>query len=156
MDKELGFSLSTDKYFHNVTEEHFITQDHGGTFDFGESMKNVYALTRETEILEYSNGEVHLAANQYGKGRAVYIAGLPYSHKNTRLLLRSLYYAASKEEELYKWFAENTSVEVHAYPSIKKYAVLNNSDQKQNTVVHAGGKTFTVELEPEEIRWFEM
>lgn len=156
VDKELGFSLSTDKYFHEVTEEHFITKDHSRDFDFGESMKNIYALTNKTEILEYSNGEVHLAANQYGKGRAVYIAGLPYSPDNTRLLLRSLYYAANKEKELYKWFAENTSVEVHAYPSIKKYAVLNNSDQGQASIIHADGKTFTVELAPEEIRWFEM
>ncbi|NLM40288.1 MAG: hypothetical protein GX205_09555, partial [Firmicutes bacterium] len=40
--------------------------------------------------------------------------------------------------------------------SIKKYAVLNNSDQGQTSIIHADGKTFTVELAPEEIRWFEM
>ena len=64
--------------------------------DFGEGMKNVYALGPDTEIVEYSNHEVHLSAHSYGKGRSVYLAGLPYSRENTRILLRSMFYAASR------------------------------------------------------------
>lgn len=64
-------------------------------------MKNIYATKDSTEIIEYSNGEIHLAANTYGKGHTVYIAGLPYNKVNTRLLIRSLYYAAGKEKKLY-------------------------------------------------------
>lgn len=157
VDKELGFSLNTDKYFDQQTTEHFITQNHDRNFDFGEGMNNIYALTEKTEILEYSNGEVHLAANNYGKGRSVYIAGLPYSHKNTRLLLRSLYYAANKEEDLYRWFAKNDSVEVHAYPKIGKYAIINNADREQNSAVYdGGGKQRKVHLKAGEIQWADM
>ncbi len=34
-------------------------------------MHNLYALSEETEILEYSNGEVHMAAHDYGQGRGL-------------------------------------------------------------------------------------
>ena len=73
-------------------------------------MKNIYALSEETEIIEYSNGEVHLSSHPFGKGRAVYIAGLPYSEENTSLLMRALYYAAHKEEEFHKWHAATSIV----------------------------------------------
>ncbi len=154
VDKEVDYSLSTDKYFTKPVKEHFITKDHTAAFDFGESMKNVYALTEATEIIEYSNGEIHIAANSYGKGRTVYFAGLPYSQENSRMLMRSLYYAAQKESQLTKWYADNINCEVHAYPDSKKYAVVNNSNEKQSTLVYNGkGDSEKLELEPCEIYW---
>ena len=85
-DKELGFTLHTDKYFHTPLASHFITEDVVEELDFGEGMRNIYALNENAEIISYSNGEVHLGAHTYGKGRGVYIAGLPYSTQNTRVL----------------------------------------------------------------------
>lgn len=153
VDKELGFSLSTNKYFTETKEEHFIAAD-ATNFDFGESMENVYVLTENTEIIEYSNGGVHLSSSPFGKGRGIYIAGLPYSHENTRLLLRAMYYAAHKEKEMKKWFASNVHCEVHAYPEINKYAVINNSMERQVTDVYNGaGKKHNVTLEASEILW---
>jgi 1,3-beta-galactosyl-N-acetylhexosamine phosphorylase len=154
VDKEVGFSLSADKYFTTPVKEHFITKNRAISFDFGESMKNVYALTESTEIIEYSNGEIHIAANSYGKGRTVYFAGLPYSQDNTRLLMRSLFYAAQKEEQLTVWYADNINCEVHAYPDSEKYAVVNNTNKKQSTLVYDGkGKSQRLELEPCGIYW---
>lgn len=43
VDKEVGFSLSTDKY-NWETHSHFITEDSGEEIQFGEGMKNIYAL----------------------------------------------------------------------------------------------------------------
>lgn len=154
VDKELGFTLSTDKYFVNETEDHFITRGRQEAFDFGESMKNVYALGEDTEILEFSNGEVHGAAHKYGRGCGVYLAGLPYSFENTRLLLRALYYAAGKEEQLTRWFAENPYCEVHAYPETGKYAILNNTSSQQETLVYDGeGSAVHYTMQPGEIIW---
>ena len=154
VDKELGFTLSTDKYFVNEAEDHFITRDRKEAFDFGESMKNVYALGEDTEILEFSNGEVHGAAHKYGRGCGVYLAGLPYSFENTRLLLRALYYAAGKEEQLTRWFAENPYCEVHAYPETGKYAILNNTSSQQETLVYDGeGSAVHYTMQPGEIIW---
>lgn len=154
VDKELGFTLSTDKYFTETVKEHFILKDRDEEFDFGESMKNVYALFDNTEILEYSNGEVHAAAHSYGKGCGVYLAGLPYSFANTRLLLRALYYAAGRSGDLWKWFAENPNCEVHAYPEAGKYAILNNTSKEQKTAVYDGtGNSREYVLKPGEIVW---
>ena len=107
VDKELGFTLSTDKYFKTALDSHFITEDRNSDFDFGESKHDIYALSAATEIIEYSNNEVHMAANAYGKGRGVYISGLPYSYENTRLLMRAMFYAASKEDRYHIWYADN-------------------------------------------------
>ncbi len=154
VDKELGFSLSTDKYFKKEQTGHFLRQDRREAFDFGESMKNVYALDSTTEIVEYSNGEIHIAAHDYGKGRGVYLAGLPYSCANTRLLMRSLYYAAHKEEQFHVWHADNPFCEVHAYPGTGNYAVVNNTREKQVTRVYDGaGACHEMTLEPAQILW---
>ncbi|WP_077328679.1 1,3-beta-galactosyl-N-acetylhexosamine phosphorylase [Virgibacillus siamensis] len=156
VDKELGFGLSTNKYFTEPANSHFITEDMKA-YDFGESMKNIFALQAETEILEYSDGGVHLASSGFGKGRGVYIAGLPYSHENTRLLMRAMYYAAHKEDNFKKWHASNIHCEVHAYPAIHKYAVVNNSNERQQTDVYDGnGKKQVITLEASEIVWEEI
>ena len=51
--------------------------------DFGEGKKNIYAL-EGTEVLVQRNKEVQMAAHDFGKGRAVYISGVPYSFANSR------------------------------------------------------------------------
>ncbi|MDL2249970.1 1,3-beta-galactosyl-N-acetylhexosamine phosphorylase [Lachnospiraceae bacterium PF1-21] len=157
VDKELGFSLSTDKYYTKALTEHFITSDALTPLSFGESKQSIYALSEDTEIIEYSNHEVHLAANAYGEGRGVYIAGLPYSYENTRLLMRSIYYAAHKERNFHVWQTDNLNCEVHAYPGNKKYAILNNSNETQETNVYDGqGKCQSLTLAPCEIIWKEI
>lgn len=154
VDKELGYTLSTDKYFHTALSSHFITADAKDAFCFGESQHNIYALSRQTEILEYSDNEVHLAAHPYGKGRGVYISGLPYSHENTRLLMRAMYYAAHKEEAFRRWHTDNLFCEVHAYPETGKYAIVNNSNDTQSTVFYDGnGEATQVTLKPCQILW---
>lgn len=154
VDQELGFGLSTDKYFTRAETCHFLAGDRTEAFDFGESTKNIYALEADTEIVEYSDGEVHLSAHPYGKGRGVYLAGLPYSHENTRLLLRSLYYSAGKENQMKLWFAQNPLCEVHAYPETHRYAVINNSPNAQDTAVYDGqGNLRRYHLEGCQIIW---
>ena len=163
VDKELGFSLSTDKYFTKEKEQHFIIEDvkknseNGKDIFFGESMKNIYALYENTEILEYSNGEIHLSSHDFGKGRGIYIAGLPYSDENTRLLWRALHYAAHKENEFNKWNCTNVHCEVHIYPEKNKIAYINNSTEEQVTEVYdERGASKTIKLNPGEIIWEEL
>ena len=154
VDKELGFTLSTDKYFKTALDAHFITEDRISDFDFGESKHDIYALSANTEIIEYSNNEVHMASNRYGKGRGVYISGLPYSYENTRLLMRAMFYAAGKEDQYHIWYADNLNCEVNAYPESGKYALLNNSNETQTTNFYDGdGNCESITLEPCEILW---
>lgn len=157
VDKELGFSLSTDKYFKDEIEKHFITEDVKSEIDFGEGMKNVYATKESTEIICNRNGDLMLSSNDYGKGRAIYIAGLPYSAENTRILYRSLYYASHKESEMKKWYCDDMNCEVSAYLEENKYAIINNSNEEVETFVYYGdGKAELVLMKPAEIKWIEI
>ena len=98
---------------------------------------------------------MHLSAHDYGKGRGIYIAGLPYNLENTRLLLRALLYSAHKEKEIQKWQCTNLSCELHAYPEKGIYAVVNNSKEKQSTDFYDGkGIKHSVELAPGAMLWY--
>lgn len=86
VEEEHGFNLNTDKYNWEEHRDHFILKDAEGEVDFGEGKKNIYALP-ETEILIQKDQEVQMAVKTFGKGRGVYISGLPYSFKNSRVLI---------------------------------------------------------------------
>ena len=124
VEEENGFALNTDRYNTTAHPDHFILADTNGDVDFGEGKKNIVALEgarvllqNETELpFAVRNGcEVQMAVKEFGKGRGVYISGLPYSFKNSRVLYRAVLWAASAEAELHKWFSTNYNVEVRAY-----------------------------------------
>ncbi len=155
VEEENGFNLNKDKY--NWDEnEHFITADCKGEIDFGEGKKNIYALEGTTVLRQVDKG-VQLAVREFGKGRGVYISGLPYSFENSRLLYRSVIWASGDEENLCRWFSTNYNVEVHAYVKNGKYCVVNNTYEPQKTCVYRGdGSSFEVEMEANEIKWYEI
>ena len=98
-----------------------------------------------------------MAVNEFGKGRCVYISGLPYSFENSRILYRSILWSAHEEGNLYRWFSTNFNVEVHAYVKNGKYCVVNNTYEPQKTTVYKGdGTGFEVELGANEIIWYEI
>ena len=95
--------------------------------------------------------------NAFGKGRAVYISGLPYSFENSRVLYRAILWAAHDEESLHKWFSSNFNVEVHAYVKNGKYCVVNNTYEPQSTAVYKGdGSSFALDMAANEIKWYEI
>src|SRR5699024_2040575 len=157
VQKEIGFSLSLDKYNTLFTGDHFILADQQGPIDFGESQKYVYQSSRDTQVLAMEEGDVTLAAHRYGKGRSVYIAGLPYCPENTRLLLRAIHWAASEEELMKNWFTTNIQTECAAYPQAGKFVVINNSyDRQETTVYKADGSKVDVTLEPMGYQWLDI
>ena len=155
VEKETGYTLNVDKY--NWDEHpHFILEDCKGAVDFGEGQKNIYALP-ETTVLCQREREVQMAVNEFGQGRSVYISGLPYSFENSRILHRSIMWAAHDEDKLYQWFSSNYNVEVHAYVKNHKYCVVNNTYEPQETTVYRGdGSSFDVSLKANEIVWYEL
>ena len=152
VEEETGFTLGYDKY--NWDEhEHFILED-SEEVDFGEGKKN--ALPSAT-ILVQKEKEVQMAVNEFGKGRAVYISGLPYSFENSRVLYRAVLWSTHSEDELNRWFSTNYNVDVHAYPKNNKYCVVNNTDEPQQTTIYRGdGSSFELALEPNQIIWYEI
>ena len=155
VEEETGFTLGYDKYNWEV-HKHFITEDASEEIDFGEGKANIYAL-EGSKILALRERDVQLAVNAFGQGRAVYIGGLPYSFENSRLLYRAILWSTHEEENLKKWFSTNYNVEVHAYIKNGKYCVVNNTYEPQKTTVYKGdGTSFELQMEANQIIWYEI
>ena len=156
VEKETGFTLGYGKFNQQEHPDHFLLEDASEPVNFGEGKKGVYAL-EGTQVLIKRDGDVQLSVNDAGKGRAVYVSGLPYSPHNARLLHRAVMWASHAEEELRRWFSENPAVDVHAYEGSRKYCVVNNSAEAQSTTVYRGdGSSFPLALTPGGIEWFDM
>ena len=156
VEEENGFTLNYDKYNWEEHPDHFILQDADRPIDFGEGKRNIYAL-EGTEVLVQRNKEVQMAAHDFGKGRAVYISGVPYSFANSRTLYRAILWSAHSEEELHTWFSSNYNVEVHAYVKNGKYCVVNNTYEPQDTTVYTtDGSSFALHLDANEIKWYSI
>ena len=157
VEKETGFTLNYDKYNWDEHRDHFILADcPDHDVDFGEGKKSIFAW-EGTEILIQRDKEVQMAAHEYGKGRGVYISGLPYSFVNNRVLYRAILWAAHDEADLHKWFSTNYNVEVHAYVKNGKYCVVNNTYEPQDTTVYTGdGSSFDLHLDANEIKWYSI
>lgn len=156
VDRELGFSMSTDKY-NTLNPDHFILEDIEGEIDFGEGKSRIYAQGDSYQILNMDQKYSRLVVNEYGKGRSVYFTGLPYSPQNCRILLRAIYYAAHKEEEMKRYYVSNVDTEVAAFEEAGKAAVINNSKEPKKTDLYIMGELkCSLDMEPMEMRWVEI
>lgn len=154
VDRELGYSLSTDKY---VVEDpnHFITADLLSAFDAGEGARDVYPVSRSTQAIRHNN-ETLIAANSYGDGRSVYLAGLPHSPENARVLLRAILWSAKKDasqDSPLLWWTSNPGTDIAAWGN--SYVVANSTLEAVETYVTGPqGISHVVRLGPAESAWF--
>lgn len=158
-DREMGFSMSTDKYneLSPKYRNHFILEDIKGEIDFGEGKNRIYAQGANYEILDMDGEYSRLIVNSYGKGRSVYFAGLPYSPQNCRILLRAIYYAAHREEEMKKYYVTNVETEVAAFEKAGRVAVINNSKEDQMTDLYIHGSLkCSLDMKAMEMVWVEI
>ncbi|MDE7198794.1 MAG: 1,3-beta-galactosyl-N-acetylhexosamine phosphorylase [Lachnospiraceae bacterium] len=153
VDRELGFSLSTDKY-NALNREHFILEDVTGEINFGEGKSRIYAQGGHYQILDMDGQYSRLVVNQYGKGRSVYFAGLPYSPQNCRILLRAVYYAAHQEEEMKKYYVSDVETEIAVFEKTGMLAVINNTQEQKKTDLYIDGvRKAALSLAPMELKW---
>ena len=156
VDRELGFSMSTDKY-NEMDSRHFILEDIEGEIDFGEGKSRIYAQGENYQILNMDGKYSRLVVNQYGEGRSVYFAGLPYSPQNCRLLLRTIYYAAHQEAEMRKFYVSNVDTEITVFEETGKIAVINNSREPRQTDLYVQGEIRAhLDMAPMEIVWLDV
>ena len=126
VEKENGFHFGVCKFNQQEHPDHFLLEDAKRARQLRRGQEGCvcaggYAVTHQAD------GDVQLSVNDAGRGRAVYVSGLPYSPQNARLLHRAVMWASHAEEELRCWFSENPAVDVHAYEGSRKYCVVNNS-----------------------------
>lgn len=156
VDRELGFSMSTDKY-NELDRSHFILEDIEGEIDFGEGKSRIYAQGENYQVLDMDGKYSRLAVNEYGKGRSVYFAGLPYSPQNCRILLRAIYYAAHQEDAMKKYYVSHVDTEVAVFEKTGRIAVINNSREPRQTDLYIQGvRKLHLELESMEMRWMDV
>ena len=184
VDEERHQTLSVDKYFPAVTPEHFITADvhlgegvlqgfldagyrkplsgcgggqaigELGGIDFGEPVANTFPVNEDVTLLRADGGQVQLAVNEYGKGRGVYVSGLPYSAANARLLERILFWASHNEDKYTAYSSTNPECEVAVFPDAGQYCVINNTDRPQSTdVALPDGSVEHFDLDQSAIAW---
>ena len=98
-----------------------------------------------------------IAANGFGKGRGVYMAGFEFGAEQNRLLQRAIWYASGRHQEMeQRWYSSNIETEIAGYPKTGKYIVINNSHQPQTTTITDGeGRQRQVSLEANASQWFD-
>ena len=156
VDRDLTYGLSYRKY-HELTEKHFITEEIKDGFNFGEGKEGIFKKRDSVEILSIHKGDISLSTNTYGKGRAVYMSGLPYTPENCRLLLRSIYWTKNMEDKMKEYYVSNVNTECAAFIEVGKMAVINNSFEEQVTDVYVKGeKVDTLTLKSGELIWMDI
>lgn len=155
VDQERFHTLSVDKYFPEVLHDHFITQDlPEGQGDFGEPVLNTFPIDQQTQLLRAEGGQIQLAVREEGRGRGVYLSGLPYSAVNARLLERILFWASHQEDKYQVWSSTNPECEVAYFPHTQTYCLINNTDKTQTTTIRRDdGQAETITLEPSGMVW---
>lgn len=163
VEKEMGLSILFNKYNVQI-HKHFITEDKVDKIDYANGPNHVYALdgakvldaTADGDYVGVNNCHVKMAVNEYGSGRTFYLAGLRYNAVNSRILYRAMLWCAHKENLLYKAFSSNVNTECNYYPESKRYALVNNTADVQQTVfydINSNSKEYT--LQPNEIIWID-
>ncbi|OKL54671.1 1,3-beta-galactosyl-N-acetylhexosamine phosphorylase [Bowdeniella nasicola] len=155
IDRETGWSLSTN--FYPELADHEITADLPGELWAGERPGDVFATT--ASILRLHEGSVDIAVNSYGAGHAVYLAGLPYSTDNARLLHRAIVFAAtgSQDDMTEVWLSGDARLEVAYYPNVNRLFVFNSShDHVETDVRGPAGERLRVKLGDLQSTWIEL
>ncbi len=160
VDKEVGATITTAPVESRKPATHFILDDDLSSLNFGVEKSYVYPISRRLEVLRSDRSGMHilLSSHQYGRGRAVYIASLPFSFANSRLLLRAIFWSAGKEGDIHRWFSSNPNTDCAYWPDSGSLVVVNNVDVEQTTVIYDGNgvKFGETVIGPYESKWFSV
>jgi 1,3-beta-galactosyl-N-acetylhexosamine phosphorylase len=138
-----------------VPASHFILRDQVGGYLPTSERSFVWPIAADVRVLaESDGGHVAASAHSFGRGRGVYLAGLPFSFENCRLLHRAILWAAGQESAERTWFSSNPCIEVAAYPDAGSFVVINNSEQRQgSTIWQDAGRSAEVSLDGYKSVW---
>lgn len=157
VELETGDTLGYVAKPFEVPDSHFILEDNADGVDFGTDRSYVFPLGAESRVLSAAGAHVLLATNEYGRGRSTYLAGVPYSLENSRLLMRAILWAAGSEESLKQVHTSNPLTDCAWYPETGWLAVVNNTGETASTELFLDGKLLTsVDLAPYEWKWIEV
>ncbi|CAM3072641.1 1,3-beta-galactosyl-N-acetylhexosamine phosphorylase [Streptobacillus felis] len=149
VDKEVGNTLQFSRYMKQNEEKHFAFDQIQGKIYIGNRNKYIYSTNENLEILQLDKEfGVEASINNYGKGKGVYLQGLPYSVENTRFLYNIIRYVTNDLNK--KYVSDNIYVEAYEF---KDYiAIVNNSAESLTSNITGLGN---VELSKYELKWIK-
>jgi len=152
VDRDTGDRVANGRYKYTApagklpgVADHFITEDLSAALELGRESfvtSDLYVLSGETFVIADREGAPRLTTHAFGKGRSVYLSGFKFTHENTRLLHRALFWAASQDACWGAWQPKNVHTEATWFAKAGKLVVINNAGEPQETTVTLGdGKT---------------
>lgn len=158
VQKETGQSVTHLPLPFETCAGHFILADQTRPLDLGVQESYVFLRLPKAQVLAAHGNHILAAAHNFGKGRSIYFASMPYTPDTARLLHRAIFWAAQQEESLPRWFSTNPKTDCVAYPETGAWAVANVTGEPQETIVYDGyGHSMSViKLKPYECRWFHV
>ena len=158
VDKEVGNGLGYVASNRERTCQHFIDSDcHDLKYNLEVHNSCVFPISDKIEILQNKGAHILRSAHRYGKGRSIYIAGLPFNPLNSRMLLRSILWLSRKESFLERSFSTNINTDCAIYTETGWGAVVNNIATVVDTEVFDNeGKKQKFSLDPYQWKWFKL
>jgi beta-D-galactosyl-(1->4)-L-rhamnose phosphorylase len=146
LDRDRGERLANGKFRFTPpaapVAPHFITADLTTAPDFGKDVDGIYVHGPATAVLAARENSPQIATHGFGQGRGVYLSGFRFTHENTRLLHRALFWAAAQEARWTVWNSTNVRTECAWFAKAGKLVVINNAGEPQDTVITlADGRT---------------
>jgi beta-D-galactosyl-(1->4)-L-rhamnose phosphorylase len=136
VDRDTGDRVANGKLKYAVDEQaHFITADANGSLELGSVASDLFVLSGDTQVLAERSGSPLLTTHTFSSGRCVYLGGFKFTHANTRLLHRALFWAASREGDWGAWQSANVHTEATWFAKAGKLVVINNAGEPQETTV---------------------
>ena len=115
-------------------------EDIEADIDFGKDVDNIFVVSNDTKVLAEKDGSPKIAVHHFRKGKSVYLSGYKFTSQNTRLLHRSIYWAAGSERDFGYWTCSNIHTECAYYPKNNKLIIINNSYRKEKTKIFDSNK----------------
>lgn len=147
-DRDLGTKKCLRKYHFETEAESFVMKD---TPAIGENMKTVdgvYLKQAGVHVLAEKDGVPVITVNEFGKGKAMYLASFRTSQEATRFLLRAILYVSGAEDHMEQYICDNLYTECAYYEAIDKLVVINNSGENQTAHIKTAKGNVAVDLKP--------
>lgn len=167
VQKEIGFTYARTKFFPVKDDKHWIVEDVDmNKVKFGKQGLGVYpmganviasseSVFNPTTCL-WTGGDIYLSANEYGKGRAIFINSLTDSYDAFRLVYKAILWASHKEDLYKKALSQNVNTDCYYYEKENSYAIINNSDvEVETTFYDINGKEKKISVKGKEIVWLD-
>jgi len=153
LEKETALTMGRVAMPVELSRDHYLSQQLTAEQDFGQP-SYVYSQAEDLNVIAAHGQHLALTARNYGQGRAVYLASMPFSMANAGLLQQILLWLGGNENKPHVWLSSNPLVDTAYYPQTGMACAVNFSAEPQAvTVSRRSGQQETIELAGYEWRW---